>query len=79
MTGFFDSIFSLTGRLIGALILLLVAALLARYGLIDDMAKALLALVLLPVKLVDFFITVGTEALKSGLFFGGGAIPPTTT
>jgi hypothetical protein len=79
VTSFFESIFGLTGRLIGALILLLGVALLARYGMLGDVARALLALVLLPVKLVDFLITIGTEAAKGGLFAGGTGTPPTTT
>lgn len=80
MTEFFGRVFGLTTTLIGALIMLLVVALLARYGMLGDVAGALLQLMLLPVKLVDFLITVGTEASKGGLFSGGGgATPPTTT
>jgi len=79
VTGFFESIFSLTGKLISALILILVVALVAKAGLMGDAARALLALMLLPVKLVDFLITVGTEASRGGLFSGGGGtVPPTT-
>jgi len=76
MAEFFGRIFGLTATLISALIMLLVVALLARYGMLGDVARALLALVLLPVKLVDFLIAMGTEAVKGGLFSGGS---PTTT
>jgi hypothetical protein len=79
MAEFFGRIFGLTATLISALIMLLVVALLARYGMLGDVARALLALVLLPVKLVDFLITMGNEAVRGGLFSGGAGVPPTTT
>jgi len=77
---FFGRIFGLTATLIAAAMFLLVVAIFAAAGLLDEAGRALIALMLLPVKLVDFLITLGqavAAAFSSG--GGGGGTPPTTT
>jgi hypothetical protein len=69
---------SLTRYLVGVMILFLVGALLARNGLLDDTGRVLVALLMLPVKLVDLLIEVNRAGI--GFFFGGAAsAPPPTT
>jgi hypothetical protein len=80
MMEFFGRIFGLTATLISATILLLFVALAAKYGLLDDIAHALIAIVMLPVKIVtDVLIPIIKAATSGGLFSGGPSTPPPTT
>jgi hypothetical protein len=65
---FFEAIFGLTARLITILIFLLVVALLAGAAVLDDAASGAIKLALLPVKLIDWLITLSGQIDFGALF-----------
>jgi hypothetical protein len=79
MAGFFGSLFKLTATLIGVVAFLITFAVFARAGLLDEAGRAIVALVLLPVKIADLLIRIGGAIIDGGAFGGSGGTPPTTT
>jgi hypothetical protein len=69
---FFGKLFGLTATIISAMILLIIVALLAQSGQLDDAVGALLQILLIPVQVVRVFVSIVQAAVDGGLF-GSGA------
>lgn len=65
---FLGKLFGFTAAIITALIFLIVVALLARSGQLDEAASAFVQILLIPVKVVQVFVEVVSQAVGSGLF-----------
>jgi hypothetical protein len=70
---FFGRLFSLTATIISALILLIIVALLAQSGQLDEAAGAFVQILLIPVQVVQVFVGIVQAAVDGGIFGGGGA------
>lgn len=69
---FFGKLFGLTATIISALILLIIVALLSQSGQLDEAAGAFVQILLIPVQVVQVFVSI-VQAAVSGGIFGGGA------
>jgi hypothetical protein len=69
---FFGRLFSLTATIISALILLVIVALLANSGQLDEAAGAFVQILLIPVQVVGVFVDIVRAAVEGGIFGGGG-------
>jgi hypothetical protein len=69
---FFGRLFGLTATIISALILLVIVALLANSGQLDEAAGAFVQILLIPVQVVGVFVDIVQAAVEGGIFVGGG-------
>lgn len=65
-------LFGLTAIIISAMIFLIVVALLARSGQLDEAASAIVQILLIPVKVVGVFVDI-VSSLASGDLFSGAS------
>lgn len=66
-------LFGLTAIIISAMIFLIVVALLARSGQLDEAAGAVVQILLIPVKVVNVFVDIVSSLASGDLFKGTGA------
>ena len=68
---FLGRLFGFTASIVSALIFLVVVALLARSGQLDEAAGAFVQILLIPVQVVQVFVGIVQSAVDGGLFGGG--------
>jgi hypothetical protein len=68
---FLGRLFGFTAAIVSALIFLVVVALLARSGQLDEAAGAFVAILLIPVQVVGVFVDIVQSAVDSDLFGSG--------
>jgi hypothetical protein len=69
---FFGRLFGLTATIISALILLVIVALLANSGQLDEAAGAFVQILLIPVQVVGVFVDIVQAAVEGGIFGSAG-------